>query len=124
MREQRFRYRIKNRKEKGILTFTCRIEDVENRPYHPNPFGSLDFDILSRDEWTGLRDSKGKEIYEGDIINCVNEGISYTLPVEEDEGCFVVKIKHGREEGYWPCLCLTQDREVIGNIYENPDLLA
>ena len=84
-------------------------------------FPDEDIEIM---QYTGLKDMHGKEIYEWDVIKCVVEGSQYTLPVEEDEGCFVVKIKDGREAGYWPCLCLTRGREVIGNVYESPNLLG
>lgn len=61
---------------------------------------------------TGLTDKNGKEIFEGDIIRW---GI-HTGSVWWWGNGFVF----GKDLGLSPC---NQQAEVIGNIYENPDLL-
>lgn len=76
---------------------------------------------------TGLTDKNGKEIFEGDIL--CDEGI-------EQENDFVYATVSYRE-GMWVCDQITSDDcgyggalnefsddySVIGNIYENPELL-
>lgn len=76
-------------------------------------------------QYTGLKDKNGKEIFEGDI--CVLDYSLYDEYEDEDEFGnekfkFVVEFEDG---SFWNwCEDLTSDRcEVIGNIYENPNLL-
>lgn len=76
-------------------------------------------------QYTSLKDKNGKEIYEGDIVRWVDkyrmyetEGISEI--VWRDTG-FDIKDSRMGYEG--ELLIDWDDLEVIGNIYENPELL-
>jgi len=66
-------------------------------------------------QYTGLKDENGQEIYEGDIIQ--NESLKEkgkSWIVELDRGCFGAK---------GLALRALKGMVVIGNIYENPELL-
>ena len=79
------------------------------------------------EQFTGLLDKNGKEIYEGDIVkdHCKEVGGRFLradiVKISWIEGCFNCESKtraaYLREMG--PNLFL----EVIGNIHENPELL-
>jgi uncharacterized phage protein (TIGR01671 family) len=78
-------------------------------------------------QYTGLKDKSGKEIYEGDIIEggymnlLTQEFNSKKFIVEYKEGCFGGKlIGHSPYGDTWLKFI---KGEVIGNIYENPELL-
>ena len=78
-------------------------------------------------QYTRIKDKNGKEIYEGDILkyNFPFDGrLKHVSPVKflETEASFGIKDIYGNEI---PLYRITANNyfEVIGNIYENPELL-
>ena len=85
------------------------------------------YDIL---QFTGLLDKNGKEIYEGDVVKTVIRTIDGHDHKESGEvkwnyNDLAYDIVRSREKGDFQHLFKSSGRtvEVIGNIYENPDLL-
>lgn len=72
------------------------------------------------EQYTGLKDRHGKEIYEGDIVRFYDRFVS---KVEWKNARFCKDLNNG--DGY---TLLSEDDsgyyEVIGNIHENPELLG
>ena len=69
-------------------------------------------------QYTGLKDNKGIDIYEGDILITLDFG--YKFVVEFKNGCF-----GGDYDGFSPMLksIYGEGGKIIGNIYDNPELL-
>ena len=118
MREIKFRAWDKRKKQ--FISW----EEIK-RNTSMNLFGGY-FELFNRNEfipmqYTGLKDCKGNEIYEGDIIKCtVTDNSADYLQIEAGDKHSVLRIISIPElyqEG------LSDDGEIIGNIHENKELL-
>lgn len=72
-------------------------------------------------QFTGLLDKTGKEIYEGDILEVKAFGRTYTHVVEWDEKDCCFCTTYYDYQG--PQMCNPDYSTVIGNKYENPELI-
>lgn len=92
------------------------------------PYSGYWFDVYpeSVGQYTGMIDKNGKKIFEGDIVRHYNID---ELPNEfeigkiifvEDECCFKRTCNNGFSKCYISSDCIY---EVIGNIYDNPELM-
>lgn len=74
-------------------------------------------------QFTGLKDKNGREIYEGDILDIGlrdQDGKPVVAPVSY-EAYLAGYVLDNRGYGIWQRL--GGDCEVVGNIFENPELL-
>lgn len=75
-------------------------------------------------QYTGLHDKNGKEIYEGDIVKYRDSRGQHIEKVIFDKGCFYAGMHWGSSTRVAPKLINQRITEVIGNIYNNPELLG
>ncbi len=84
-------------------------------------------------QYTGLKDKNGKEIYEGDIVKLSDEWLKksrgfgifgpYGNIWRRFDGTWICSYNHLYSESCDPLAHIYPPAEVIGNIHENPELL-
>lgn len=113
MRQIKFRCWSKN--DKKFLSADRPTHHFFIRKDHKFTYHYLQFDekLFDLQQFTGLLDKNGKEIYEGDIVQ---EGIGKCEVLWGVTGWDPFEYCGGGELNSKQC-------EIIGNIYENPELL-
>lgn len=97
----------------GYVTFEGNEGDVWDAV-----FDGKDFTLM---QWTGLTDKNGQDIYEGDIVRyCQYLFNSDTIPIKHK---VIEWIGHSAQFNVFETAAGQTGHEVIGNIYENPELV-
>jgi len=129
--QNRFKFRIWDKIDKRFMSGSIFIDCRKGAMT-----GNMPEDKYVIQQSTGLKDKTGKLIYEGDILKFYAQSIIDAMAREplkerigvavwnEEELKFDVSVDNGKN--VVPNLCKKTDDnnfEIIGNIYENPDLL-
>jgi len=118
MREIKFRAWDKLNKE----MFNIEIIDFQEKKVYRDTVSYREFNDIELMQYTGLKDMRGKEIYEGDII-FESFGERYYKVIFEN-GVFRAEFEGDFEEYSFDLIdVVAQGCEVAGNIYENPELM-
>lgn len=109
----------------GMVHGSLLIDDPQHAVYIVNnESGSIyDVDPETVGQYTGLKDCNGKEIYEGDIVQYTDSfGIRYGV-VEWDSFTRIEWIIRFSSTAIHGDHHMFESSEVIGNVYENQELL-
>lgn len=134
------RYIFKHRFSGNIEIRRYSIRQLEERSAQKlSPcFNETDYELIARNLFTGLKDSEGNEIYEGDVILITYDEAFSELPY------YIGEVKFRADDNYpafdllpwiacemnalsWlksECDPSVKRYSVIGNIYKNSDLLV
>lgn len=136
MRELKFRAFLKsNRKMYDVLTLDIIDQKalIENTEDKERPLARyVRMSEIELMQFTGLKDTNGQEIYEGDILKVVRKysemdgtqgEVADFGEVLFDEGYAAYRVFGEDEIPEELCYWHQENPYVVGNIYENPELL-
>lgn len=124
MRE--FKFRVYDKERKKIKFFDLKeiyadcyhnVGFLKNAPHEHENDGWEQFELM---QFTGLLDKNGKEIYEGDIVRYEDYANSKKVVKWDDDRVGFLFKRKGQYDGLLNLMKVI----VIGNIYENPELLT
>lgn len=126
MREIKFRAWVKDRKaifEVILIDYVSKkVTYIVERTGHLLNIRHDKFNDAELMQYTGLKDKNNKEIYEGDILFESFGERNYKVVFEN--GSFRAEFKGDFEWHHFDLIdVVAQGCEVVGNIYENPELM-
>ena len=101
-------------------------EDGHHLGYEDNTDQPVFINELTIGQFTGAVDRVGNKIFEGDIVHCTSRTDAADMVIIFEQGQFRMVLCERYKEyitgyGYYDFNCF--DKLVIGNIYDNPELI-
>ena len=125
MREIKFSYIYQSAETGTLIDLRYTLDKIEKGNAARDKDNYLNqYSLVARRQYTGLKDTKGVEIYEGDVVRS-KDGALCEVVFSRKAAKFCIQVyrmnpyKKMTKRVYSILSC-----EVVGNIYENPELLG
>lgn len=117
MREIKFSYMWKSENKSGDLWMEhiYTLEQIEAG----NKYDVTNFKLIARRQYTGLKDKHGVEVYEGDILILEHNNFGPLEVKWHNNDCMYEAVSGDPKSAS----CIDSTCTIIGNIYQNPELL-
>lgn len=126
-REPDREYRTDYKNGDWVYGFVTKLYNAEyNSPAemkNTDGVSSIEVDCDTIGQFTGLRDKNGTMIFEGDIVKMRMWYGTDIFPIVFSFGCFHCGFGGGSSTVTHPYTLDDKQIEVVGNIYDNPDLI-
>lgn len=100
--------------------YTCNSIWVDSGDFVTIGWMNADDKCIDLMQFTGLKDKNGKEIYEGDIVTHLHSADTCVVVFQKETAMFLAQEIGDEKLGFG----IEDVTAVIGNIYENADLLS
>jgi uncharacterized phage protein (TIGR01671 family) len=100
--------------------YTCNSILVDSGDFVTIGWMNADENCIDLMQFTGLKDKNGKEIYEGDIVTHLHSADTCVVIFQKETAMFLAQKIGDEKLGFG----IEDVTSVIGNIYENADLLS